>query len=204
MYCGRNQTCTAVIYKCSLEVAHIFVETPAQGLVSDLVACVIQIPEILYSKDSERSPKQCLKLYNYAFVVHQLHYEQFGESSVGTYFHALLIHCPVQHELVCSRSTNVETEERIFKSAESSAYCTDHQPENMPPGVPKYWRSMRRMKAGKPLQSLHQTPGLPRLQVCYLPTKELSCADLMRKHKYAYQAHLQGVGHFLVQGKGVW
>ena len=29
-------------------------------------------------------------------------------------------------------------------------------------------------------------------------------ADFMKKRKYAYQAHLQRVGHFLVQGEGAW
>ena len=50
MHCGRNQTCTVVIYKCSLQVAQIFVETSAQGLVSDLVACLIQIPKIFIQR----------------------------------------------------------------------------------------------------------------------------------------------------------
>ena len=49
----------------------------------------------------------------------------FGEVHTSLYCHALLVHGPMQHEVVCSRSTNTENEERIFKSAESAAKCTD-------------------------------------------------------------------------------
>ena len=68
--------------------------------------------------------KTVLHFYNSGFVLHQLHCELFGETSVGVYFHALLIHCPVWHELVCSRRVRKE-------SSKVSAKCTDRKPENM-------------------------------------------------------------------------
>ena len=40
------------------------------------------------------------------------------------YFHALLGHGPLQHEIVCSRSVNTENEERLFKCDEAAARCT--------------------------------------------------------------------------------
>ena len=97
----KSHLCGCDLRNALVQVAHIFVACSAHGPVSDFVTCLVQVSEILYSKDSDRSPKQCLQLYNCAFVVHQLHCELFGESSVGTYFHALLVHCPVQHRLVC-------------------------------------------------------------------------------------------------------
>ena len=199
------------LYGCDLrsalvQVGHIFASCSAHGPASDLVTCLVQVSEILYSKDSDRSPKQCLQLYNCAFVVHQLHCELFGESSVGMYFHALLIHCPVQHEFVCSRSTNVENEERIFKSAESSAKCTDRKPENILPRVLKRLQSKRSLKTSNPLQNLHQSNSRIAKSASELPHFKgtVFSADFIRKHKYGYQAHLQRIGHFLVQGKGVW
>ena len=40
----------------------------------------------------------------------------------------------LQHEVVCSRSVNTESEEHLFRSAEA-AKCTDRNPENMLPGL---------------------------------------------------------------------
>ena len=116
------------------------------------------------------------------------------------YFHALLIHCPVQHELVCRRSTNVESEERIFKSAEAYAKCTDRKPESMLPRVLMRLQSKRSAKTGNPLQSLHESNSRIAQTASRLPHFKGTVfrADFMKKHKYAYQAHL------LVQGEGAW
>ena len=128
------------LYGCDLrnalvQVAHIFTANSAAGPAAGFVTCLVQVSEILYTQRIQIAVQNstCLQFYNCAFVLHQLHCKLFGETSVGVYFHALLIHCPVQHELVCSRSTNVESEERIFKSAEASVKCTDRKPENMLP-----------------------------------------------------------------------
>jgi hypothetical protein len=69
--------------------------------------------------------------------VHELHLELFGDALTGLYFHALLMHGPVQHEVVCSRSVNADKEERLFKSAGTAAKCTDRKPENMLPVILK-------------------------------------------------------------------
>ena len=199
------------MYGCDLrnalvQIAHIFAANSAVGHSADFVACLVQVSEILYSKALDRSPKQCLQLYNCTFVLHQLHCELFGETSIGAYFHALFIHSPVQHELVCSRSTNVESEERIFKSADASAMCTDRKPENMLPRVLKRLQSKRSVKTGNPLESLHHTnSSIAKSASTLKPYKgTVFSANFIEKHKYAYQAHLQRVGHFLIQGEGVW
>ena len=189
-----------------VQVAHIFAANSAVGPAADYVACLVQVSQILYSKDSNRSPKQCLQLYNCTFVLHQLHCELFGRSSVGLYFHALLIHSPVQHELVCSRSTNVESEERIFKSADSSAMCTDRKQEHMLIGTLKRMQSKRSSKTDNPLQSLHQSNSRIARSASRLPPYKgtVLTAVFIRTHEHAYQEHLKRIGHFLVQGEGVW
>lgn len=111
-----------------VEVAHIFVSNASRGPAFEFITYLVQLSKILYSRDSSRSPKQCLQLYNCTFIIHQLHCKLFGEALTSSYFHALLIHCPVQHELVCNRSANAEREERIFKGAEAAAKCTDRKP----------------------------------------------------------------------------
>ena len=191
-----------------VDVAHIFAKSmqgPQTKTIFDFVSCLVQISRILYSKDSDRSPKQCLQFYNCAFMLHQLHCDLFGEST-SIYFHALLTHCPVQHEVVCSRSTNTEAEERIFKSAEAAAKCTDRKPENMLPAVLKRLQYKRSSKFSDPLQSLKvENSRISRSAVKLPPFKgTVFNAIFVRKHSYAYQAHLQRIGHYLVLGEGVW
>ena len=62
------------------------------------------------------------------------------------------------------------------------------------------------------LQSKQSSPEFARvkLQNC-LVSKQVAPlrghsvhADFVKKHNYAYQGHLQRVGHFLVQGEGAW
>ena len=189
-----------------VEIAHIFASSSAQGPAFDFINYLVQIGRILYGKDCDRSPKQCLQLYNCTFMLHQLHCSLFGEASLSTYFHALLIHCPVQHELVCSRSTNTESEERIFKSAEASAKCTDRKPENMLPGILKRLQCKRNDKTTDPLRSLQQEHSKISQSARKLPPYKgtVITTEFVRTRKCAFQEHLQRIGHFMVQGEGVW
>ena len=97
------------------------VGTSLQCTVGKYINSLVRIFKILYSSDCHRTPKQCLQFYNCAFIVHQLHSDFFGEMKTGLYFHALLGHGPLQHELVCSRSVNTDNEEHLFKCAEAAA-----------------------------------------------------------------------------------
>ena len=60
-----------------------------------IILCLVQISKILYSKDANRTAKQCLQFYNCAFVSHELHLELFGETLNNMYFHALFVHGPM-------------------------------------------------------------------------------------------------------------
>ena len=167
------------------------------------ILCLVQISKILYSKDANRTAKQCLQFYNCAFVSHALHLELFGETLNNMYFHALFVHGPMQHEVVCSRSVNTESEERLFKSAESAAKCTDRKPENMLPGILKRLQLKRENIGSDPITQLCKknsrinthAEGLP----VYPGTK--FAMDWVKKHVYAWQAHLKRISHYLIEGK---
>ena len=181
--------------------ANLGYKSPAQ--VSRIVNQTIK--KSLYSKDSSRSPKQCLQLYNCTFMIHQLHWELFGQALTSSYFHALLIYCPVQHELVCSRSAKrrAESEERIFKGAEAAAKCTDRKPENVLPAVLKRLQCQRKSKTNNPLLSLlNANSRIAQSAEKLPPFKGTICtADFVKKRRYAYQAHLQRIGHFCCWAK---
>ena len=110
-------------------------------------------------------------------LFHELHLEFLGETLNNMYFHALFVHGPMQHEVVCSRSINTESKERLFKSAESAARCTDREPENMLPGI-----LMQLCKRNSRINT--RAEGIP----VYPGTK--FAMDWVKKCVYAWQAHL--------------
>ena len=177
-----------------VEIAHIFASHSANGPASDFITCLVQVSRILYSKNSARSPKQCQQFYNCAYMAHELHHALFGEVHTSLYFHVLLIHGPVQHEIVCCRSTNTESEERIFKSAESAAKCKDRKPKNMlnMPIALKRLQCKRPSKMSDPLQSLRQANSRIALSAKKLPPfmGTIFKADFVKRRVHSYQAHL--------------
>ena len=193
-----------------IEVAHLMVQSNSQSqavcTLRKYILCLVQISKILYSKDANRTAKQCLQFYNCVFVSHELHLELFGETLNNMYFHALFVHGPMQHEVVCSRSVNTESEERLFKSAESAAKCTDRKPENMLPGILKRLQLKRENIGSDPITQLCKknsrinthAEGLP----VYPGTK--FAMDWVKKRVYAWQAHLKRISHYLIEGKGAW
>ena len=195
-----------------VEVAHLFAKCNSESddflSLSTYIECLVQISRILYSTDASRSPKQCLQFYNCAFIVHELHLELFGDTLTGLYFHALLMHGPVQHEVVCSRSVNAEKEERLFKSAGTAAKCTDRKPENMLPGI------LKRLQVKQASTSAAINPTLElRSKNSRISTHAMGLSayegTVVRKawvqqRPHAWQAHLERIAHFLVEGKGQW
>ena len=193
-----------------IEVAHLMAQSNSQSqavcTLRKYILYLVQISKILYSKDANRTAKQCLQFYNCAFVSHELHLELFGETLNNMYFHALFVHGPMQHEVVCSRSVNTESEERLFKSAESAAKCTDRKPENMLPGILKRLQLKRENIGSDPITQLCKknsqinthAEGLP----VYPGTK--FAMDWVKKRVYAWQAHLKRISHYLIEGKGAW
>ena len=54
----------------------------------------------------------------------------------GAYLHALVVHCPIQYEVVCQRSVNTENQERVFQQAKTIAKnTTNRKPENVIPSI---------------------------------------------------------------------
>ena len=54
----------------------------------------------------------------------------------GQYLHDLVVHAPPQYEVVCLRSTNAESQERLFSQAKHISLCaTNWKPENVLPTI---------------------------------------------------------------------
>ena len=110
---------------------------------SALLTTIVKVSEILYLRDSKRTPKRVLQLYNCTWSHHELCYQllaiprfQTATHFYGQYLHNLVVHGPPQYELVCMRSTNAQSQERLFSQAKHiSQRTTNRKPENVLPTI---------------------------------------------------------------------
>ena len=96
-------------------------------LIVMLLETVVRMSAILYSQDSRHNPKMILRLYNCSWLHHELCCDllscpklQTRSHLFGAYLHSLVVYAPPQYELVCLRSTNAESQERLFSKAKQS------------------------------------------------------------------------------------
>ena len=78
-----------------------------------------------------------LKLYNSTFLHHELCTELFeGNTQIshcklfGSHMHAIVVHSPIQNEIMCLSSCNTECEERLFGQANSIGQETMNRQPN--------------------------------------------------------------------------
>ncbi len=86
-----------------------------------LLETIITIGKISYSMDTERSPRQLLRLYNACWVHMELCRHLFSNprkitrsKMFGHYLHAITAHSETQYEVACLRSLNTENQERLL------------------------------------------------------------------------------------------
>ena len=166
------------------------------------------ISEIVYSNDNRRTPRQCLKFYNCTFLHHELYVDLFKPGKASIYFHSLLVHGPVQHELVCSRSANAEAEERLFKQAGSAAKNTDHKVDGFVEAL-LVRLQCKQLDASSVVNCYKQVSSeSSRIKKAAqtLPhyTGSHFSKQFIQYHLPAFQSHLQRIAHYLIHGEGVW
>ena len=100
---------------------------------------LVEIQEIAYSSDAQRTPRSVLRLHNLTcyhgmlcrsvirFSLKQLTTRKFS----GNYFHNITSHASIQNRLISGRSANTEEQERVFNSINNitrmtSSYHPDH------------------------------------------------------------------------------
>ena len=118
------------------------------GFVSDKVQTLLdtmtELSRILYSRPEERCPRSILRLHNQSFLHAIACEEVIGKPQIltekkfyGRYLHSLVVHAPIQHRIICSRSTNTEQQERHFNtfSSISTATSSRRPGEIITPGI---------------------------------------------------------------------
>ena len=176
-----------------------------------LLQSIIKIGEIAYSRDDKRCPRQLLQLYNMCWMHMELCKKLFKEPKMsmskmfGHYLHALTAHLPTQLELVCLRSLNTESEERLFgQSRKIAELCTNHHPDEIIPHI------MLRLQAMQEKHEILAAVNQGDSQVSRvakdlppLPGTKVTSA-FIEARKDSWQVHLQQISPFLVAGVGVW
>ena len=129
-----------------------------------------------------------------------------GSKFFGLYFHSLLVHAPLQYEVVCLRSVNTEANERMFHSVKSIAEnCTNRHPDNI---IPKILLHMQAKHLESSLvvssdnkQDHRVSKEAEGLTVC---THTVIDKTFIKKRTSSFQAHLERIAHFLIPGYGIW
>ena len=94
-----------------------------------LLETAVRMSELIYSIDEKRTPRLVLQLYNCTWLHHALCSELFpsfhGDLNrnkfFGSYLHSLVVHAPIQLEIISLRSVNTENQERYFNQARRAA-----------------------------------------------------------------------------------
>ncbi len=195
-----------------LEVSKLVSQLDVDDSVKLLVQTAVKISQILYSCEEKRTPKAVLQLYNCTWMHYELCQEMVcslrecsRKAFFGIYLHALVMHAPVQYEVVCLRSVNTENQERIFQQAKQIAKsATNRQPSNVIPTLLP--RLQAKQLTGKLSTSMGN--GETRVQkaafgVLPFPGTVVSEA-FIRGRSSSWQAHLERISSFLLCGQGVW
>ena len=188
------------------------------GFVSDNVPTLLdtmtEISSILYSRPEKCCQKSILRLHNQTFLHDIACEEVIGVPQVlsekkfyGRYFHSLVAHVPIQHRIVCLRSTNTEQQERHFNAFSSISAATSGRilGEIITPGIIRMQAEVKseESKQRDTLKEQESRLGklayhLPKAQNTIIPHR------IILKYLHAFQAHLEKIADFLHCGEGIW
>ena len=188
------------------------------GFVSEKVQLLLdtmtEMTRILYAKVEERCQKSVLRLHNQTFLHAIACEEVIGKPIIltkkkfyGRYLHSMVCHAPIQHRIVCSRSTNTEQQEHHFNTFSSVSLSTSSRRpgEIITPGLIRMQTEMKQADISRRSTIQEQESRFGKLSKC-LPKAENSIIPhrVIIKYQSAYQAHLERVSDFLLCGEGIW
>lgn len=134
-----------------------------------------EITRILYAKVQEWCQKNMLRLHNQTFLHAIACQEVIGKpinlierKFYGRYLHSLVCHAPLQHRIICSRSTNTEQQERHFNafSGVSLATSSRRPGEIITPGIIRMQAEMQEGENNRRNTLQEQESRLGKLSRC--------------------------------------
>ena len=175
-----------------------------------LFASAAEIQEIVYAREDRKSDQSILRLHNLTFIHGKLCNQLFPKSDkksqlYGNYFHSLMCHAPQLYRVISLRSINTEYQERMFKQANSITKATSNMhPTNVITNVLIRVQEESRLNAhNDPLQQEESTIGELAKVLDTLPNTFIP-SEWMEKQATQYQAHLERIADFLLEGPNRW
>ena len=179
---------------------------------SDVVALLetaVCISEILYLPAVQRSPKRILQLYNCTWSHHTLCRKMFptADSFYGSYLHHLVVHAPVQYEIISLSSTNAEAEERLFgQGSRIASQASNRHASNVVFTILTRFQAKKLEHNNSLISTLREqetkvstaSANVPGYQGTVISTAQTS------SNSYAWQLHLKRISPFLICGEGIW
>ena len=183
-----------------------------------LLDTLVEMEEVLCSKDYKRCPRMILRYHNVSFLHFAICHLEFGSTPsaqsarklYGKYLHNLVSHEPIQRRLISGQSSNAENEERIFNAIEgntnsTSSYKPGHVIANvfLRLQVEEEFSTFQHAQTAQQKQQSGITnlaATLPKFGNTKIPTWILYEA----KYSKWWQAHLERISDFLLPGKGIW
>ena len=199
--------------KGSILILHTLQELQPSSPVTALFETAVEITEILYSDPSKHCSQSVLRLHNLAFVHATLCRDQFNNPKTmssrkmfGRYFHALTCHAPLLYRIICLRLLNTESEERMFGQCKSitrttSNHHANHVIENI------LVRISEEQKCHEAISSTirKQESEVEKLAaIIHQKQNTIIPQTWMNNKSIHYQAHLERIGDYLLQGRGMW
>ena len=179
-----------------------------------LLDTMTEVSSILYAKPEGRCPRSILRLHNQTFLHAIACEEVIGKPQIlmekkfyGRYLHSLVVHAPIQHCIICSRSTNTEQQERHFSTLSSISVATSSRRpgEIITPGIIRMQAEMKSEENQQRNSVKEQESQLRKLARCLTPPENTVIPHrVILKYPQAYQAHLERISDFLYCGEGVW
>ena len=185
-------------------------ELKADKKIIDLMRTLVEITEILYSTNCKRSSQAVLRLHNVAFVHGKLCTELFHTPKTmtrrkmfGRYFHSLTSHAPILYRLVCLRSMNAEMQERMFGQCKAITRATSSQhPDHIITNI--LLRLQEESKNNVSSLKAQEGPITKLAKALGSKCNTIVPKEWLHQIPHQYQAHLEKISDFLVDGPGSW
>ena len=121
----------------------------------------------------------------------------------GRYYHSITTHAPILFRIICLRSLNTESQERIFNQVKQITKATSNkQPNHIISNIIQRLHFDQKERSNDSVAIQESEVEVLAAAVGPMPNTTIKTA--MSEASSHYQAHLERISDFLLPGHGVW
>ena len=196
--------------KAAILILKMLLEFLPNSSLTTMLSTAVEITELLYCDPSKRTSQSVLGLHNIAFVHAKLCTEFFPNPKTvtprrmfGRYFHALTTHPPLLHQIISPCLLNTE---RMCGQCKAITRNTSNQHTNhIITNILVRLHSEEKAADSEKCTVKAQESEVLKLAKAF-PPKQNTVIPLvwLQNSSVHYQAHLERIGDYLLQGAGMW